>query len=1062
LLAVAFVATALLFFVGNESSSPRRPSPGSENSTSRQTEPHARAQASNDSPARRARPQLVLTAGPELTGAKRPVIPPRYGVPSKAEAFTRAISLTLPVAGQWASAMAGDRVSFPYFDGRVLLGTILQIDHQADGQRLIVGALDSGGTFTVGAGPRGFGGRIMPAGEVNVAVIRATKTTQTYLLEKSRQSVLCVAYPKSPGLTGSGVPAPSAIGETITIPQPAFSSRPGTTAVVYLDFDGETVSELDWRLRDDDGDPATDPILLPPIDAGFSQLNDDQVKEVWQRVAEDYRAFNINVTTDVALYNAAPVGSRMRCIITTNDAAAPDAGGVAFTGSWADAAAVDYSNNVPCWVFSSALLYDAKLVAEAVSHEIGHTLGLSHDGLKDAGGSTVVEYYEGHGSGPTGWAPIMGLGYYRSLSQWSRGEYIAGAMVVNSIEYVDGAMVVNSIDYAAGELVANNTEDDLAIIASNGNRTGYVTDNASGALAEAANLPLVGATAAEITGVLEQTGDVDTYQVVVGAGSVHFTVGPALADAMVDGLGDVDAQLELYDSAGTLLTTSNPQGAITADLVWSVPAGVYRLRVRGTGEGDVSGTGYSNYASIGRYRLAGTFTAPVPQAPVIGGPLEWRPATGVPASYQVQAVGAPLAYYATGLPYPLKMDSATGVISGTPATPGEYTVTLTAVNQSGSTSRALSLVVLSSEWGAAVGAPELAWTSGGDLPWVLDDVLFFDLRSSIHSGPVQGSQQSWVETTVTGPGDLSFRWKVSSEENLEHPDQPYDRLEFLVDGNRVDFISGEVDWAPKTYAVPSGTHTLRWTYQKDPFASVGQDTGWLDTVVYARAEAPVITAPASGVVAVGDGYSFKIVASNTPNAYTAGALPPGLVFDAGTGVLSGVPTTAGSYTVNLGATNGYGTGNATLMLTVCSRFAAWAGEYGLIADPGLAGADSDGDGVPNLVEYAFETDPTVANPTAAPVVTTKAGGVEDPHLEIEFIRPATRADLAYTVEVSSDLLSGWTAGHAYGPGVDNTGVTSTQEIECVPLGDGRERIRVRDLLPPGAPRRFIRLKITSP
>jgi hypothetical protein len=58
-----------------------------------------------------------------------------------------------------------------------------------------------------------------------------------------------------------------------------------------------------------------------------------------------------------------------------------------------------------------------KNVAEAISHEAGHNMGLSHDGTASVG------YYQGHGSGATGWAPIMGVGYYQALVQWSKGEY---------------------------------------------------------------------------------------------------------------------------------------------------------------------------------------------------------------------------------------------------------------------------------------------------------------------------------------------------------------------------------------------------------------------------------------------------------------------------------------------------------------------------------------------------------------------------------------------------------------------------------------------------------------
>ena len=50
-----------------------------------------------------------------------------------------------------------------------------------------------------------------------------------------------------------------------------------------------------------------------------------------------------------------------------------------------------------------------KYVAEAISHEAGHNMGLHHDGTSTTG------HYQGHGSGVTGWAPIMGVGGYQYL-----------------------------------------------------------------------------------------------------------------------------------------------------------------------------------------------------------------------------------------------------------------------------------------------------------------------------------------------------------------------------------------------------------------------------------------------------------------------------------------------------------------------------------------------------------------------------------------------------------------------------------------------------------------------
>ena len=82
------------------------------------------------------------------------------------------------------------------------------------------------------------------------------------------------------------------------------------------------------------------------------------------------------------------------------------------------------------FVYSDVMYNSPKYISDSASHEVGHTLGLHHDGTNVSG------YYLGHGSGAVGWAPIMGMAYYKNLAQWSKGEYLA----------------------------ANNPEDDLQLI----------------------------------------------------------------------------------------------------------------------------------------------------------------------------------------------------------------------------------------------------------------------------------------------------------------------------------------------------------------------------------------------------------------------------------------------------------------------------------------------------------------------------------------------------------------------------------------------------------------------
>lgn len=112
-------------------------------------------------------------------------------------------------------------------------------------------------------------------------------------------------------------------------------------------------------------------------------------------------------------------------------------GGVAYLGVFDDVG--DFCK--PALIFYDMLgMGDEKAIAETISHEVralfrwkvfregrklqrmnnhpdlwcgqvGHTGGLDHDG------TSAVEYYTGHGTGPTGWAPIMGVGFYQPLVQ---------------------------------------------------------------------------------------------------------------------------------------------------------------------------------------------------------------------------------------------------------------------------------------------------------------------------------------------------------------------------------------------------------------------------------------------------------------------------------------------------------------------------------------------------------------------------------------------------------------------------------------------------------------------
>jgi hypothetical protein len=133
------------------------------------------------------------------------------------------------------------------------------------------------------------------------------------------------------------------------------------------------------------------------------------------------------------------------------------------------------------------------------------------------------------------------------------------------------------------------------------------------------------------------------------------------------------------------------------------------------------------------------------------------------------------------------------------------------------------------EFGTVCGAVDncdLTWTTGGSGDWFDQTGTSYYDDDALQSGNIGNSQSTYVQTVVTGPGLLSFWWKVSSE-------WYYDSLNFYIDGVFQTSIAGDVDWTQLTYTIPEGTHGLKWTYEKDSCCINGSDCGWLDKVEFA-------------------------------------------------------------------------------------------------------------------------------------------------------------------------------------------------------------------------------------
>ena len=130
----------------------------------------------------------------------------------------------------------------------------------------------------------------------------------------------------------------------------------------------------------------------------------------------------------------------------------------------------------------------------------------------------------------------------------------------------------------------------------------------------------------------------------------------------------------------------------------------------------------------------------------------------------------------------------------------------------------------------------LTWTTSGNANWSMQTAVYYYGGDAAQSGAITDSQSTSIRTTVTGPGTLTYYWKVSSE-------MFYDYLKFYLDGAEQVNISGSVDWQQKTYALSSGAHTLEWRYTKDGSVSAGSDRGWLDKVEFTALSAMATPTP---------------------------------------------------------------------------------------------------------------------------------------------------------------------------------------------------------------------------
>lgn len=263
-------------------------------------------------------------------------------VPTKAEEPLPGGPPPLALAPNFLEEMLDEsdaRVTFVLPGGETASGTVELLERDEEGVLLVQGRLDSpeaGFYFFQRQTEPGvlgshFGHARFDERKIAYRAEAAGPEKAPMLVPRRLDQVICVEFPlPSPRAEPGTAPAPAPGAELDdsanapethpgNVPIPGYQnvvplqSLPGASAVVFLDFEGGEGPWAGWGS-------------FPVEPAGASN---SQIRAIWQRVAEDFQPFNVNITTDRKVFENAPRNSRQRVMVTPTDTASPGNGGVA-------------------------------------------------------------------------------------------------------------------------------------------------------------------------------------------------------------------------------------------------------------------------------------------------------------------------------------------------------------------------------------------------------------------------------------------------------------------------------------------------------------------------------------------------------------------------------------------------------------------------------------------------------------------------------------------------------------------------------------------------------------
>lgn len=311
-------------------------------------------------------------------------------------------------------------------------------------------------------------------------------------------------------------------------------------AVIYLDFNGHMTSGTMWNVGGD-------------FNCSPAALTAEEISVIFERVSNDFSPFAVTVTTDESIYNSANTLKRIRVVITDSWEWYGQVGGVAYLNSFT------WGDNTPCFVFSSLHGYNLKNIAEAASHEVGHTLGLRHQSSYDANCAKITDYNPGLGTGEISWAPIMGVGYTRNVTLWHNG---------------------------ANSISCTNFQNDVTLISG---KIGFKADDYSNTTTSAVTLT------GSLNAMINNSSDMDFFSVNITT-TKEISVVPASVGINNSG-SNTDLVLNIYNAQGSLLSTVNNIAILNATA--TLAPGSYYVSVS-----PISNQFSTGYGMMGKYNIS--------------------------------------------------------------------------------------------------------------------------------------------------------------------------------------------------------------------------------------------------------------------------------------------------------------------------------------------------------------------------------------------------------------------------------------------------------------------------